>query len=247
MSCGKLPDPTQRKDGFAYIPISDTAFLIPEKTWIKGYSRNATDGLVSAIALHATIPDVQPWSPQRHDEMYWHAGPGKKLVIRIEGGKAHQVENFHNIPRSIRPNAEFIEELSDQANQGLRRFRQLRIYKPEPAELDRHRKKWGDEQVNRLLAKSGTPDMSEVVYELIDQERVKYLIRCKDDSGGLFKSCHLKFPFSRSLMVDVYFIRDHIHNIVSMADKLNDRLREFESAGLAYQDTLRIQSQPSRQ
>jgi len=36
-------------------------------------------------------------------------------------------------------------------------------------------------------------------------------------------------------MVDVHFTRDDIPHIVSMADKLSDKLREFESAGSTYQ------------
>jgi hypothetical protein len=56
----KLPDPVKSKNGLSYIPIDDTAFLIPEKTWLKGYSRNSTDGMVYSITLHATVPDVQP-------------------------------------------------------------------------------------------------------------------------------------------------------------------------------------------
>ena len=68
-----LPDPVQSKDGVAYIPIDDTAFLVPEETWLRGYSRNSTDGLVANIALHASVPDVQPWSPERNDAMYWKA------------------------------------------------------------------------------------------------------------------------------------------------------------------------------
>ena len=78
-----LPDPVQSKDGVAYIPIDDTAFLVPEETWLRGYSRNSTDGLVANIALHASVPDVQPWSPERNDAMYWKAGPGLSLRIDI--------------------------------------------------------------------------------------------------------------------------------------------------------------------
>lgn len=229
----RLPDPVERKDGLAYIPIDDTAFLIPEKTWLKGYARHSTDGLVASITLHATIPDVQPWSQARHEEMYWSAGPGKTLEIRIYGDRASQVRNFPDVPRSIRQRSDFIEEPSDQAAQGLRRFRELWTYKLEPAELEKHRKEFGDEQVNRLLAKDGTPDLSTTYYEFIEHDRVKYLVDCSDSKDGLFQGCHLMFPLARTLMVDVTFVRDHIRDIVAMADKLNERLHEFEAAGLA--------------
>lgn len=242
----RMSDPVERTDGMAYIPIDDTAFLIPEKTWLKGYSRNSTDGLVGSITLHATIPDVQPWSQARHDEMYWPAGPGKKLEIRIYGDSASQVRNFPDVPRSIRQRSDFIEEPSDQAAQGLRRFRELWTYKLGTAELEKHRKEFGDEQVNRLLAKDGTPDLSTTYYEFIEHDRVKYLVDCTDDKGVLFQSCHLKFPLARSLMVDVHFVRDHLRHIVSMADKLSARLHEFEAAGLAHQ-AAKAQAVPASQ
>lgn len=96
VSSQKLPNPVQSQDGMSYIPIDDTAFLIPDKTWLKGYGLNSTDGMVSNITLHATVPDVQPWSQARHEEMYWPAGPGKKLLIDIKGNDtgAHR-DNFH--------------------------------------------------------------------------------------------------------------------------------------------------------
>ena len=90
-----LPDPVQSKDGVAYIPIDDTAFLVPEETWLRGYSRNSTDGLVANIALHASVPDVQPWSPERNDAMYWKAGPGLSLRIDIQGNRAEVHLHFH--------------------------------------------------------------------------------------------------------------------------------------------------------
>lgn len=238
-----LPNPVESKDGVAYIPIDDTAFLIPEKTWLKGYSRKATDGMVGTITLHATVPDVQPWSQARHEEMYWKAGPGKKLEVYIKGDRADQVQPFPNVPQSVFQSFEFVEEPSDQAAQGLRQFRQLWSYKLEPAELEKHRKQFGDEQVNRLLAKDGTPDLSRVFYEFIEHERVKYFIYCSDSKGGLFQGCHLLFPWAQTLMVDVYFIRDDIGHIVAMADRLSDRLHEFEAAGLAYRPA-KSQSEP---
>ncbi len=236
-SAPHLPSPVESKNGVSYIPIDDTAFLIPEKTWLKGYSRNATDGLVGSIALHATIPDVQPWSQARHEEMYWSVGPGKKLEIRIYGDSTSQVQNFPDVPRSISQTAAFVEEPSDQATQGLRRFRRLWAYKLGPAELEKHRRQFGDEQVNRLLAKDGTPDLSTSYYEFIEHDCVKYLIHCTDNKDVLFQDCHLMFPLARTLMVDVTFLRDHLHGIVGMADKLSGQLNEFEAAGLAYRAT----------
>lgn len=247
-ACGKaagVPDPVERKDGLAYIPIDDTAFLIPEKTWLKGYSRNSTDGLVASITLHATIPDVQPWSPERHEEMYWPAGPGKKLEIYIKGGGSRAPDFL--VPRNSRPPGEFIEEPSDQAVQGLRRFRKLwSFYKDEKAEMEAIRR-WGWEFVEKRRRDAGKPMLGTVYYEFIEHERVKYFIHCSDSGGGLFKGCHLLIPWTPTVMVDVYFVRDHIGHIVTMADKLGDKLREFEAAGLARRAVLQSQAQPSSQ
>jgi len=229
----------QSHNGVSYIPIDDTAFLIPEKTWLKGYARHSTDGMVGSITLHATIPDVQPWSKDRHEEMYWPAGPGKKLEIRIlSDGEADSIKYFPNVPQSIYREAKFIEEPSDQAVQGLRRFRELHRDLPTGIELDRFRKKFGDKAVEDFRSRAGTPILRNVFYEFIEKDHVKYFIRCDDEKNGLFQGCHLMFPLTHSLMVDVYFTRDYIHDIVSMADKLNFKLHEFETDGLAYRATL---------
>ncbi len=45
-----LPNPVESKDGVSYIPIDDTSFLIPDKTWLTGVSRKATDGTVGHTA-----------------------------------------------------------------------------------------------------------------------------------------------------------------------------------------------------
>lgn len=242
----RMSDPVERTDGMAYIPIDDTAFLIPEKTWLKGYSRNSTDGLVYSITLHATIPDVQPWSQARHDEMYWPAGPGKKLEIYIKGGGVTASDFF--VSRSKRPPGQFIEETSDQATQGLRKFRRVwTFYKDKSAE-DEAVRQFGRESVEELRRDAGKPMMDTSFYEFIEHERVKYFIYCSDSKGGFFQSCHLIFPWATSatVYVDVHFVRDHLRHIVSMADKLSARLHEFEAAGLAYQ-AAKAQSVPTPQ
>ena len=234
-----LPDPVQSKDGVAYIPIDDTAFLVPEETWLRGYSRNSTDGLVANIALHASVPDVQPWSPERNDAMYWKAGPGLSLRIDIQGNRAEVHLHFHEVPHSRQWKSQFIEEPSDQAAQGLRRFRRSwGIYPEKDAEKDT--RQFGAEFVERMRGHNGKPMMDTVYYEYIQNDRVQYFIHCSDGEG-LFHICHLSFPWARSLMVDIEFARRDIKNIVAMADKVSERLREFEAAGLAYQAT---QSQP---
>lgn len=225
-------NPVESKDGMAYIPIDDTAFLIPEKTWLKSYGRKATDGSVSTIILHATVPDVQPWSQERHEEMYWPAGPGKKLLIYIHGGSKF-AKDFH-VSRRDRSPGEFVEEPSDQAVQGLRRFRRLWLaYTDEEAKKDQ--KRFGSKHVESMKASAGKPMMDKVYYELVYQDRVKYFIYCDDGSRPrqIWLGCHLIIPWTPTIAVDVEFMRNEISTIVSMVDRLGDRLREFEAAGVA--------------
>ena len=237
-----LPDPVQSKDGVAYIPIDDTAFLVPEKTWLRGYSRNSTDGLVANIALHASVPDVQPWSPERNDAMYWKAGPGLSLRIDIQGNRAEVHLHFHEVPHSRQWDGQFIEEPSDQAEQGLRRFRRSwGEYPEEDAAKDKAR--FGADFVERMRSHNGKPMMDTVYYEYIQNDRVKYFIYCSD-GDGLFHICHLSFPWARSLMVDIEFARRDIKNIVAMADKVSERLREFEAAGLTQRAAIAAPTPP---
>ena len=238
-----LPDPVQSKDGVAYIPIDDTAFLVPEETWLRGYSRKSTDGTVGSITLHATVPDVQPWSRARHDEMYWKAGPGKSLRIVIQGNQAEVHLHFHEVPHSRQWDGQFIEEPSDQAAQGLRRFRRLWLpYNEENAEKDAAQ--FGADHVAGMRETSGKPRMDTVYYEYIQNDRVQYFIHCDDGDGGLFHICHLSFPWARSLMVDITFARRDIKHIVAMADKVSERLREFEAAGLAHRAAIAAPTPP---
>ena len=237
-----LPDPVQSKDGVAYIPIDDTAFLVPEETWLRGYSRNSTDGLVANIALHASVPDVQPWSPERNDAMYWKAGPGLSLRIDIQGNRAEVHLHFHEVPHSRQWDGQFIEEPSDQAEQGLRRFRRSwGEYPEEDAAKDKAR--FGADFVERMRSHNGKPMMDTVYYEYIQNDRVKYFIYCSD-GDGLFHICHLSFPWARSLMVDIEFARRDIKNIVAMADKVSERLREFEAAGLTQRAAIAAPTPP---
>ena len=237
-----LPDPVQSKDGVAYIPIDDTAFLVPEKTWLRGYARNSTDGLVANIALHASVPDVQPWSPERNDAMYWKAGPGLSLRIDIQGNRAEVHLHFHEVRHSRQWKSQFIEEPSDQAAQGLRRFRRSwGEYTEEDAKEGL--KKFGAEHVESRRLNANQPMKDTVYYEYIQNDRVQYFIHCSDGEG-LFHICHLSFPWARSLMVDIEFARRDIKNIVAMADKVSERLREFEAAGLAHRAAIAAPTPP---
>lgn len=213
-----LPNPVESKNGQSYIPIADTAFLIPEKKWLKGVARNSTDGSVCCITLHSTIPDVQPWSKERHKEMYWSAGPGKKLEISLRVDESKQVERFYLIPQSINSGAEMAEEPSEQAEQGLKKYREIW---PVYDEVGRR-----TDEINL--------NMKAAYYELIEKKRMKYFIRCSEGGEGVFESCDLFFPVSNAIMATVHFPSDHLKHVVSMADKLSVKIQEFQRAGLAY-------------
>ena len=237
IACGdseRRPSPVERKDGMAYIPIDKTAFLIPENTWLKSYGIKKIDGLVDDIVLHATVPDVQPWSPERHEEMYWPLGPGNKIVIYIWGDQSRQARAFPTPHRTLFPGEQCVEEPSDEEAQGLRRFRRLSIFDPSPAELEKYRAKFGDEFTNKLLAKHGKPEKDYVFYELIESNRVKYAIKCDDENGTIFRGCNLFFPWNDTLMIEARFPRNKIQHAVKMADSLSATLRKFEQDGLAY-------------
>jgi hypothetical protein len=82
--CGKsVPNPVDETKDPIHIPFGDTVFVIPKKTWLKGYSRNSTDGLVSHISLHASAPNVEPWSPSVNDQMYPRLGWGNRIEIDL--------------------------------------------------------------------------------------------------------------------------------------------------------------------
>lgn len=228
-----LPNPVESRDGVSYIPINDTAFLIPEKTWLKGAARNSTDGLVCCIQMHATIPDVQPWSKERHEEMYWKAGPGKMLDIHLYGDSAGQIERFYRVPQSVVSASAMVEEPSVYAAQGLRRYRE--VWAPfDEAEAERFIAAFGKDDLERRRRDTGKPLIHAIYYEMLEGDRMKYFISCTDGSPGLFEGCHLYFPVTKTVMAEVTFVADHLKHIVSMADKLSAKLQEFQTAGLAY-------------
>jgi hypothetical protein len=82
--CGKsVPNPVDQTKDPVHIPFGDTVFVIPKKTWLKGYSRHSTDGLVSHISLHALAPNVEPWSPAANDRMYHGFRWGDRIEIDL--------------------------------------------------------------------------------------------------------------------------------------------------------------------
>lgn len=207
----KLPDPVVRKDGYAYIPIANTAFLIPEKTWLKSYGRKSTDGMVDSFYLHVTAPDVKPWSEGVNAQMYPPRGPGQRADVYIND----MGENFDNLskrfyqaPQSRWGSSHSLTEVeSDLAADGLRKFR-------EPVSINT------------------------VFYERIENDRVKYFIYCDDDAklDTYRQFCHLSFPLGNGLFVDdLSFTRNYLPNSIRMADQIAAKLKEFEIAARTHQ------------
>ena len=229
-----LPNPVESKEGLAYIPIDDTAFLVPEKTWLTSYSRYSEAGKISSISLHATVPDVSPWSKLRDEEMYRRAGPGKKLLITIQGNQIGDYrDHFHEVPHSRMWQFKFAEEPSDQIEQGLRKFREILMQNSEiGASTDSKEAKY--EAIGRRNKDGDILFTNTVYYEYIENEKVKYFIHCNDGPGPIWDLCHVSFPWGRTLMIDIEFNRDDISNIVSMAKKVEVRVSEFEVAANQY-------------
>lgn len=202
-ACGKkLPDPVERKDGYAYIPIAGTAFLIPEKTWLKGYGRKATDGSVGSFSLHVTAPDVQPWSQEVNAQMYPPRGPGQRIDVVVKDDReilAFQFEQFYSQPQS-RWRSPLTEIKSDVESDGLRKFRDSAL-------------------------------KDTVFYERIENGQVKYFIYCNDGGRDVFhQHCHLSFPWSTTAYVDLSFTRNYLPHSIRMADQIAAKLKEFETA-----------------
>lgn len=83
-ACGRdLPNPVIRQDGVTIIPMVGRTFVVPDKTWLKGYYRRSTDGLVAGFSLHAVAPNVEPWSPERNHGMYRVPGWGNRIEIDV--------------------------------------------------------------------------------------------------------------------------------------------------------------------
>ena len=208
-ACGKsLPNPVEHKDGCTWIPIGDTNFLIPEKTWLKSYARNSTDGLVSSFNLHATAPDVQPWSQSVNAKMYPPAGPGQMVDVEVrQDGNllAGQYELFYQVPQSRWGGLPLEEVQSDLAAQGLRKFRDTRM-------------------------------KFAVIYEHIEGGRVKYFIDCNENQNAPnHQHCDLSFPWGKTIYVGLSFTRNYLPHSIQMAEKVTAKLKEFETAGHAFQ------------
>ena len=125
-----MPDNGVRKlkingTDYHYIPLKEAKFLIPDKTWLKGFSRRATDNSVNTIALHAQPPDFLPWSQERHQQMY-SSGMSMGVIEISIVNRAPNAEAFRNPPYGIHPASVKkikIAQLPDDNEMGLFAFR----------------------------------------------------------------------------------------------------------------------------
>lgn len=214
VGCGRLPNPVEITDGQVWIPIGDTAFLVPEKIWLKSYARKSTDGMVDSFNLHAMAPEVLPWSKAVHSLMYPKNPPGLGRLIIIYIRSTEQDLGFHQrfpvYPQSLYGKAfPLMEEPSDLTAQGLHRFREQR-------------------------GSDGTYWPDWVFYEYVQDGKVKYLVRCDDHRSVLTTdSCTLIFPYAGKFEVTLTFQRAYMADSVNMADKVAEKIKEFEAAGQA--------------
>jgi hypothetical protein len=170
---------------------------------------------VDSFFVHATAPDIEPWSEAVNAQMYPERGPGKRVDIFV---KSYKRENFDFLARIFpqapqsrwRGASPLVEVESDHKDNDLRKFRDLK--------------------------NKGT-----VFYEYIESNKVRYFIYCNENENPPVRQhCHLSFPWTPPLFVDLSFTRNYLPYSIRMADKITEKLEEFEAAGKAYQDKHRL-------
>lgn len=192
---------------YHYLPLKETQFLIEDKVWLKGFSRNSDDNQVYSISLHAFPPTFEPWSAERNSRMY---GDGLSLnVVTIDIKNTYYgqilsegiIKNFQKPPYGISNNEKVIElPLNNSAN--LIRFR---------TENDEQFKSSKD--INR--------------YVLIKNKKVEYYLECD------LLYCQLEL-MRKKYVVTMRFNSAYLNDSVSMADKLQVLLDKFEQDGQRY-------------
>ena len=189
--------------------------------------------MICSIILNTTSPDVQPWSEANSFNMYSSKSHHLEISIEKKGLKTYQ-DHFHEVPHSLLgPERQFIEEPSDQTAQGLRKFQEVLIPYKEKASGREAIRRWEKDVAEERRRRIGKPIVNNMYYEYIQNNRVKYFIYC-----GIDSTCHLNFPWGRTLMIDIHLDLSALPHAVAMADKISDKLREFEAAGLARKATM---------
>ncbi len=206
-----LPSLVESANGQTWIPIADTAFLIPDKTWLKGYGHRKSDGLIAHISLHAMAPDAQPWSEEVQDLMYPKVGGwGRRIVISVKeiDPDSKFSGRFQSFPQSLWGGGRLVEESSDLEAHGWHKFREE-------------------------TGKAGKINTGRIFYEYLENGVVKYFSSCSNSQGkpGHTSSCRLIFPYANKLRVTMVFQRLYMPEGAVMAGVIENELAEFEAAG----------------
>lgn len=204
MGCGQ-PNPVDDSPDPTYIPFADTAFLIPRKIWLKGYSRNSTDGKVSYIKLHALGPEVKPWSPAVNDRMYGIPGWGEHLEISMNNYHVNSLEiteqRFLEWGYKLKPSNVF----NDPA---------IRFYEGQDF------RSYGDRYAYFMKGR--------IKYWMLCYKPEP------NDLPGRFYHCDTHFRYKQKYPVTITFGSHFLRHWVAIAQKTERLLEQLEGAGAAY-------------
>lgn len=203
--CGKgLPDPVERKNGAARIPIDGLVFVIPEKSWLRGYSRNSTDGSVYGFTLHAAAPNVEPWSPANDARMYKVPGWGTRIEVMVTSN------NGVKYPKQTEA---WVERGSPGCHFG-----------PSSVYQDSH-VRFCETKHEKIF---GYLDNDMFHYKLIcdsDQEKAGYKFLVDP-------SCMLNFYYRDKLNVRLVFAERYLPHAFEIARKVETQLQQFDQTGV---------------
>ena len=200
-----------------YMPFGDTAFLIPNETWLRSFAVNKGSGEIDYIKLHATI-DGQPWSEKVHDRMYPGGGfQGDRLEIVIKFRSHYTIEKrkeyiqwFKTLPYSIKNNNSFKEVVSPY--DGWKTY----------------------ENISNTSYRGGVT-YNPIIYVFEESAEVKYLM---DDLLGE----KITFAYNDYALVEVLFSPfrqdEQMARAIQTAEFFRSKLSEFEQVGLEYQQKL---------
>lgn len=194
---------------YHYLPLKETQFLIEDKVWLKGFSRNSDDNQVYSISLHAFPPTFEPWSAERNSHMY---GDGLSLNV-----VAISIRDIYDGKDILASESEGIRNRFQRLPYGLHDLDEVTELKPNnSAGLIRFRIKSDDFSVSKNVNR----------YVLIRNKKVEYSLHCDT-------YCNLEF-MKEKYMVKMYFHQNYLNDSVSMADKLQVLLDKFEQDGQRY-------------
>lgn len=199
-----------------YMPFGDTAFLIPNETWLRSFAVNKGSGEIDYIKLHATV-DGQPWSEKVHKRMYpsgGHQGDHLEIVIKFDSSdtikeRKEEIKRFKTIPYGIKDRGEWIS--IDSSYQGWKAY----------------------QNTNKLYRT--VRGIDPIIYVFEENGEVKYLM-------GDFVGEKIIFAYNDYALVEVLFSPfrqdEQMARAIQTAEFFRSKLSEFEQVGLEYQQKL---------